>query len=110
MSLLGPLALYSLTLGADIWSTDRALRNPYVTEGNPLMRERAVMVASHVATAAALTGVDVGLQRLHVSAKRNNRKRAAPLIKAGLWLFRGAVVVGGAYVTSRNLENARRAR
>jgi len=95
MSIATPILIYSLSLGADAGSTLYARRQPGVIEANPLMRNRAVMIGSHIASAAALTYIDTRLQR---------RSKCAP------WVLRGAVLVAGGFVARHNLQQVRRTR
>lgn len=92
---VGPGLWYSGAAAADLLSTRAALRNPQVSEGNPLMRDQRVSLAAHAGVAAGLTYIDTKLQK---------RSRWAA------WVLRLGVGGAAALAAKRNLENARRTR
>ena len=91
-SVAGPFTLYSIGAFADAYSTDMALRNPNVTEANPLMQNQGTRIGIKAAEVVTLTLIDRAI------AKKN--PKAAKIMRVVVFASRIALA-------AHNMQNAR---
>ena len=79
--------------GADVATTEWALRQPGVYEANPFMRNRGVRIATHALVPAAAWWTSRWMQQ-------HGRRKAALFLRIGVTVAYGVLAVHNAHVAS----------